>query len=68
MRKISIVAMAMALAGFAGGGQAAAAGNMGDPSAHMRQMEETCAAQRRGEYPNYHNACPSWDTDKPVQR
>ncbi len=68
MRKFSVVAIVIAFAGFAGVGQAVANGNMGDSSAHMRQIQETCEAQRRGEYPSYHNACPSWATDKPVQR
>jgi len=68
MRNLSFVVIIMAVVGLASVGQAAANGNMGDPSAHMRQMEETCAAQKRGEYPKDHNACPSWDIDKPVQR
>ena len=68
MRKASVVALIIALGGLASVRQAAANGNMGDVGAHMRQMEETCEAQRRGEYPRYHNACPYWDTEKPVQR
>jgi hypothetical protein len=68
MRKLSGVAIVIAFVGFAGAGQAMANGNMGDPSAHQRQIQETCEAQRRGEYPGYPNACPSWATDKPVQR
>jgi hypothetical protein len=67
MRKLSLVAMFMAFAGFAGVGQAVANGNMGDPSAHQRQIQENCDAQRRGEIPGYPSACPSWAIDTPVQ-
>jgi hypothetical protein len=68
MRKLSVVAIVIAFVGFTGVGRAVANGNMGDPSAHQRQIQENCDAQRRGEYPSYPNACPSWAIDKPVQR
>jgi len=57
MRNFSIVAIFAASVGFAGIGQAAAAGGMGDVSASMREEQAVCDAQRRGEYPRYHNAC-----------
>jgi hypothetical protein len=67
MRKLSVLAIVMAFVGLAGVGPAAANGNMGDPSAHQRQIQETCDAQRRGEIPGYPSACPSWAIDAPVQ-
>jgi hypothetical protein len=56
MRKFSILAV-VALATGLGGIGPSVAGNMGDPSAHMRRMQEICDAQRRGEYPRDHDAC-----------
>lgn len=56
MRNFSIVALIAASVGFAGVGQADAMG-MGDPSASMRANQAICDAQRRGEYPRYHDAC-----------
>jgi hypothetical protein len=59
MRNFSMVAIFAASVGFAGIGQAVAAGmgGMGDSSASMRAQQAICDAQRRGEYPRYHNAC-----------
>jgi hypothetical protein len=69
MRNVSIVAAAAVFVGLAGVGQAVANGSsMGDPSVHQREIQERCAAQKRGELPPYPNACPSWDADTPVHR
>jgi hypothetical protein len=68
MRTLWLGAIVLSLVGFAGVGGAVANGNMGDPSAHQRQIQETCDAQRRGEIPGYPGACPSWATDPPVQK
>lgn len=67
MRKLSVMELLISFVGFADVGQAMANGNMGDPSAHQRQIQENCDAQRRGEIPGYPNACPSWAIDTPVQ-
>jgi hypothetical protein len=67
MRKLLVLAIVISFVGFTGVGQAVANGNMGDPSAHQRQIQETCDAQRRGEIPGYPSACPSWAIDTPVQ-
>jgi hypothetical protein len=56
MRNLSIVLLIVASFALSGIGSAVA-GNMGDPSAGMRQMQAICDAQRRGEYPRYHDAC-----------
>jgi hypothetical protein len=55
MRNLSIVVLIVASAALSGVGSAVA--GMGDPSAGMRYMQAICDAQRRGEYPRYHNAC-----------
>jgi hypothetical protein len=68
MRRLSIVAVVIALIGFGGTGNAFAMGNMEDPSAHQRQIQDTCDTQRLGEIPSFPNACPSWAIDKPVYR
>ena len=59
MRIFSIVALVAASVGVASVGNAVAGnmGGMGDVSAHMREDQAICDAQRRGEYPRYHNAC-----------
>ena len=57
MRIFSITAIVLASVGFASLGQAIANGGMGDPSASMRAEQALCDAQRRGEYPRYHDAC-----------
>lgn len=58
MRKVSIVAIIACVAGLAGVGPSVAGGTgMGDPSAHMRYMQQICDEQKRGEYPRYHEAC-----------
>ncbi len=59
MRKLSIVAIVLAsgLAGVSPSLANSGSGGMGDPSAHMRYMQEICDQQRRGEYPRYHDAC-----------
>ena len=67
MRNMSIVAIVAATVGFASAGQAVAGGGMGDVSAHMRQDQAICDAQRRGEYPRYHNACLPDYPDKSVR-
>jgi hypothetical protein len=67
MRKLLVLAIVISFVGFTGVGQAVANGNMGDPSAHQRQIQETCDAQRRGEIPGYPSACPSWAIDPQVQ-
>jgi hypothetical protein len=59
MRKLSILATVLDIA-IAGAGPAIAGGGMGDPSAHQRQIQETCDKQRRGEIPGYPSGCPSW--------
>ena len=69
MRTISIVALIAVFVGVVSAGEAVAnSGGMGDPSAHMRRIEEVCQAQRRGEYPPYPNVCPSWYVDRTVRR
>lgn len=69
MRKLSVLAIVVAFVGFAGVGPAAANGGaMGDPSAHQREIQATCDAQRRGEIRGYPSGCPSWDIDPAVQR
>ena len=72
MRNFSILALVAASVGVANVGHAVAAsmGGMGDVSANMRANQATCEAQRRGEYPRYHNAClPDYpdDSAKPVR-
>ena len=61
MRNLSTVVLIVASFAVSGIGSAVAGnmsnGNMGDPSAGMRQMQAICDAQRRGEYPRYHDAC-----------
>jgi hypothetical protein len=66
MRRFSIFATGLAFLGFAGADGAAAAGNMGDPSAHQRELQEICDKQKRGEIPGYPSGCPSWDIDPPA--
>ena len=56
MHNLSIVLLIVASFALSGIGSAVA-GNMGDPSAGMRYMQSICDAQRRGEYPRYHDAC-----------
>jgi hypothetical protein len=68
MRNFSIVAIVAASVGFASVGQALASGGMGDPSASMRAQRAVCDAQRRGEYPRYHNACLPDYPDNSVRR
>lgn len=64
MSKFSMIAFIAASIGLAGAGPAVAKSNgMGDPSAHMRADQAVCDAQRRGEYPRYHDAClPDYPT------
>jgi len=59
MRNLSTVVLIVASFALSGIGSAVAGsmGNMGDPSAGMRYMQAICDAQRRGEYPRYHDAC-----------
>ena len=59
MRNLSSVALIVASFALSGIGSAVAGsmGNMGDPSAGMRYQQAICDAQRRGEYPPYHDAC-----------
>jgi hypothetical protein len=69
MRKVSIVAMLAFVTGLSGvGPSVASSGGMGDPSAHMRYMQEICDAQKRGEYPRYHEACLPDDRGPPLPR
>jgi hypothetical protein len=72
MRKVSIVAMVALMAGLSGVGPSFAngsgTGGMGDPSAHMRRMQEICDLQKRGEYPRYHEACLPDDMGPPLPR
>ena len=56
MHNLSIVALIVASVALSAI-DSAVAGNMGDPSAGMRYMQSICDAQRRGEYPRYHDAC-----------
>ncbi len=65
MRNLSILAILALATSFAGAGPSYA-GNMGDPSAHMRYMQEICDLQKRGEYPRDHNACLPDDLGSPV--
>jgi hypothetical protein len=73
MRNFSIVALIVASFALSGIGSAAAH-SMGDPSAGMRYQKAICDAQRRGEYPRYHDAClpdypdQSGVSNKPVGR
>jgi hypothetical protein len=55
MRNLSIVVLIVASIALSGVGSAV--GGMGDPSAGMRYNQAICDAQRRGEYPRYHDAC-----------
>ena len=68
MRNFSIVAIIAASVGFASIGHAVAGGGMGDVSASMREEQAICDAQRRGEYPRYHDACLPDYPDKSHQR
>ena len=56
MRNLSIVVLIVASVALSGVGSTVAR-SMGDPSAGMRYMQAICDAQRRGEYPRYHDAC-----------
>jgi hypothetical protein len=56
MRNLSIVVLIVASVALSGVGSAVAI-SMGDPSAGMRYNQAICDAQRRGEYPRYHDAC-----------
>jgi hypothetical protein len=58
MIRFSMAAIGAAWVCVSGVGPAfAASGGMGDPSAHTRELNAICDAQRRGEYPRYHEAC-----------
>lgn len=67
MRNLSVATTVIAFVGIVGVDKAVANGGMGDPSAHQRQIQEICAAQKRGEIPGYPSGCPLWDLDPPVQ-
>ncbi|MFY9970267.1 MAG: hypothetical protein WBQ45_03170 [Roseiarcus sp.] len=56
MRNMSIVALIVASVALSGAGGAVARSS-GNPSAGMRYNQAICDAQRRGEYPRYHDAC-----------
>ena len=56
MRNMSIVALIVASVALFGAGGAVARSS-GNPSAGMRYNQAICDAQRRGEYPRYHDAC-----------
>jgi len=56
MRNLSIVVLIVASVALSGVGGTVAR-SMGDPSAGMRYNQAICDAQRRGEYPRYHDAC-----------
>jgi hypothetical protein len=56
MRNFSIVVLIVASFALSGI-RSAVAQSSGDPSAGMRYMQAICDAQRRGEYPRYHDAC-----------
>jgi hypothetical protein len=72
MRKFSILTILALSAGLAGvgpsfaGGGAGGSGGMGDPSAHMRYMQEVCDAQKAGTYPRDHQACLPDDMGPPI--
>ena len=57
MRKSSILALAAIAAALSSPGPAAANGGMGDSSAHVREMQAICEAQKRGEIPRNPDAC-----------
>ena len=56
MPNLSIVVLVAASVALSGVGSAVALSS-GDPSAGMRYNQAICDAQRRGEYPRYHDAC-----------
>ena len=55
--RIALMAVSIGVASVGQIGAASANGGMGDPSAFMRANLARCEAQRRGEYPRYHEAC-----------
>ena len=57
MLRILQVASIFAAVAFVGAGPAAAGGGMGDVSAHMKEINAICDAQRRGEAPPTPNMC-----------
>jgi len=65
MRKFSILTLALLTAGLAGA-TPSFAGGMGDPSAHMRYMQQICDAQKAGAYPRDHQACLPDDMGPPI--
>ncbi len=66
MRNLSVLAILALATGLSGAGPSYAAGGMGDPSAHMRYMQEICNLQKSGQYPRDHNACLPDDLGPPV--
>ncbi len=57
MRKIIVVSVLAAAIGLLGAAPAFAGGGMGDPSAHLKEMNAICELQKRGQAPRNPDVC-----------